>query len=461
LTNFLDIFTNVDDVNERRTTCCCPPLELIDYRAYVLSSFCLVTDRQSRVVVPGVVEHRQCHISVAVAAVPADRHAVAINGRAIDAGQAVVDSVVARHVVVAAVIYKLSVYQSVVVIVEHHVGPVEVEHGHISQVDDAVGIAVDVVTAVVQVVERSLIEGAEYQTQDAVDNGSSGVGVPSSGNDGTVPCPRSGAVYTHGRRQRTAPVVVHVVPGELVAVVVAAVVKAVVGIVAMVAVVAVTIATVITTVTVAAVIAIAAVVSIVTVATMVAIVAITFVVATVTAATVIALTATVASTGLINVATVAVGASSALVVTHAGCARSCAGDVLVGARAHSSRGSGGGAAINGSAACASSTAGSGDNGRLLGTRCRALTGVSVGAGAGGRTIHLRRSRALTAGACGRAADLRRGRALTAGACGRAADLRRSRALTASAGGRVADLRRCAASTRSAHVASHRRSLSVS
>lgn len=384
MTNFLDIFTNVDSANERRTTCCCPPLEMIDYRAYVLSSFCLVTDRHCRVVTTAVVEHRQCHISGAVAAVPADRHAVAINGRAIDAGQAVVDSVVARHVVGAAVIYKLSVYQSVVFIVEHHVGPVEVEQGHISQVDDAVGIAVDEVTAVVQVVERSLIEGAEYQTQDAVDNGSSGVGVPSSGNDGTVPCPRSGAVYTHGRRQRTAPVVVRVVPGELIAVVVAAVVKAVVGIVAMVAVVAVTIT--ITSVTVAAVVAVAAVVSIVTVATMVAIVAITFVITTVTAATVI--TATVASTGLVDVATVAVGASSALVVAHAGCARSCAGDVLIGVRTNSSRGSVGGAAINGTAACASSTAGSGDNCRLFGTRCRALTAVGVGAGAGGRAVHL-------------------------------------------------------------------------
>lgn len=367
-----------------RTTCCCPPFEMIDYRAYVLSSFCLVTDRHRRVVTTAVVEHRQCHISGAVAAVPADRHAVAINGRAIDAGQALVDSVVARHVVVAAVIYKLSVYQSVVFIVEHHVGPVEVEQGHISQVDDAVGIAVDVVTAVVQVVERSLIEGAEYQTQDAVDNGSSGVGVPSSGNDGTVPCPRSGAVYTHGRRQRTAPVVVHVVPGELVAVVVAAIVKVVVVIVAMVAVVAVTMTITITSVTVAAVVAVAAVVSIVTVATMVAI---AFVVTTVTAATVIAITSTVAATGLVDVATV--GASSALVVAHAGCARSCAGDVLIGARTNSSRGSVGGAAINGTAACASSTAGSGDNCRLLGTRSCALTAVSVGTGAGGRAVHLR------------------------------------------------------------------------
>ena len=105
----MDIFTNVDSANERRTTCCCPPFEMIDYRAYVLSSFCLVTDRHRRVVTTAVVEHRQCHISGAVAAVPADRHAVAINGRAIDAGQAFVDSVVARHVVGAAVIYKLSV----------------------------------------------------------------------------------------------------------------------------------------------------------------------------------------------------------------------------------------------------------------------------------------------------------------------------------------------------------------
>ena len=65
---------------------------------------------------------------------------------------------------------ELGVYQAVVVVVEHDIGPVEVEHGDISEEDDAVGIAVDVVAAVVQVVERSFIERAEDESQDAVDD---------------------------------------------------------------------------------------------------------------------------------------------------------------------------------------------------------------------------------------------------------------------------------------------------
>ena len=56
-----------------------------------------------------------------------------------------------------AVIDELGVYQFAVFVVQHHVGPVEVEHRNISQVDDVVGIAVDVVTIVVQIVERYII----------------------------------------------------------------------------------------------------------------------------------------------------------------------------------------------------------------------------------------------------------------------------------------------------------------
>jgi len=108
----------------------------------------------------------------------------------------------------------------VVFIVQHHVRPIEVEHGHISQVDDAVGIAVDVVTVVVQVVERNVIESAEYQTQNAVDNGSSDIGVPSYRNRGANPYPGSGTIRACGRGKRTSPVVMHVVQSELITVVV-------------------------------------------------------------------------------------------------------------------------------------------------------------------------------------------------------------------------------------------------
>ena len=108
----------------------------------------------------------------------------------------------------------------VVFIVQHHVRPIEVEHGHISQVDDAVGIAIDIVTVVVQVVERNVIECAEYQTQDAVDNGCSDIGVPSYRNRGANPYPGSGTIRACGRGKRTSPVVMHVVQSELITVVV-------------------------------------------------------------------------------------------------------------------------------------------------------------------------------------------------------------------------------------------------
>lgn len=130
---------------------------------------------------------------------------------------------------------ELGVDESVVVIVEHHVGPVEVEHRDIPQVDDAVGIPIDEVTVVVQVVERGLIEGAEYQTQDTVDNRSSGVGVPTSWNHGAIPYHGSGTMNACGRRTCTAPAVVCIVPAKLIAVVVSVVVIAMVVVVAMVA----------------------------------------------------------------------------------------------------------------------------------------------------------------------------------------------------------------------------------
>lgn len=130
---------------------------------------------------------------------------------------------------------ELGVYQFAVFVVQHHVGPEEVQHRDISQVDDVVGIAVDVVTVVVEVIERDVIQGTEHQTKDAIDHGSSGVGVPSDGNHRAAPYNGSGTVRPCGRRQRTAPVVVRVVPVELITIVVVAVVIAVLRIVAVIA----------------------------------------------------------------------------------------------------------------------------------------------------------------------------------------------------------------------------------
>lgn len=172
-------------------------------------------------------------------------------------------------------VYKLCVGQFSVFIAEHHIGPVEVEHRYISQVDDVVSIAVDVVAAVVELVERNLIEGAEHETQNTVDDGSSSVGVPSCRNHRAPPDERSGTVRTGGRGQRTTPVVVRVVPAELIAVVMVTVVKAVVGIVTVVATVSLITSVVATMSLVTAVVAVAAGAVAVSMITTIAMVAIT------------------------------------------------------------------------------------------------------------------------------------------------------------------------------------------
>jgi hypothetical protein len=169
-------------------------------------------------------------------------------GRAVNPAQAVVNSVETTSVIIAAVVDKLSVSQSVEFVVEHHVRPVEVEHRHIPQVDDAVGIAVDIVTAVVQMIERCFIERSEHETQDAVDNGGSSIGVPSNGDHRAPPNERSGTMSACGRGQGATPTVVRIVPTELIAVVVVVVVEAVVGIVTAVPVVAIMVASIAITV---------------------------------------------------------------------------------------------------------------------------------------------------------------------------------------------------------------------
>ncbi len=195
----------------------------------------LVTNRHGGVVVAVALTHRQGHPTGVVAAVPAHRHAVAEDGRTIDAGQAPVNPVESCGGVVGAVEYELRVSQSIQFVVQHHIRPVEVEHGHISQVDDTVGIAVDIVTIAVQEVKRSVKDRSEGDAQDPVDDGGTSVGVPSSGDYRAIPCDGSRTIGTSGGRQGTTPVVAREVPVEVVAVVVVVVVIAVVGIVTVVA----------------------------------------------------------------------------------------------------------------------------------------------------------------------------------------------------------------------------------
>ena len=131
---------------------------------------------------------------------------------------------------------KLSVNQSVVAIVtQHDIVPDVVEQRHISQVDDVVGISVDLIAVVVQIVKRSVKERSEGDAQDPVDDGGSSVGVPSNGDYRAIPYEGSRTIGTCGRGQGTTPTpaVVGVVVVEVVAVVVAAIVEVVVVIIAM------------------------------------------------------------------------------------------------------------------------------------------------------------------------------------------------------------------------------------
>lgn len=98
--------------------------------------------------------HREGDPAGVVASVPADALAVAGDGLAVNPAQVVINSVVAITVVVRAHVDELSVNQSVVTIVaQHGVIPDEIEQGHIPQVDDVVGVAVNLVAIIVQVVE--------------------------------------------------------------------------------------------------------------------------------------------------------------------------------------------------------------------------------------------------------------------------------------------------------------------
>lgn len=113
----------------------------------------LVSNRHRRVITCGVIHHRQCYKSDSIASIPADAHAVAVNRSAVDSGQLVQHDVIARIVISIAVENELSVCESVVAIVEHRVRPVEAKHWNVAQVDHVIGIAVNVVTVVVEVVE--------------------------------------------------------------------------------------------------------------------------------------------------------------------------------------------------------------------------------------------------------------------------------------------------------------------
>ena len=173
--------------------------------------------------------HREGDPTGVLPAIPTQGSVVVSERITVDSAQAPVDPLIAIAVVVTGLEDELCVDQLVVTIVaEHDIVPEVVQQAYISQVDDVVCITVDLIAIVVQIVERDVKERSEVQAQNPVDDGSTCVGIPASGNYRAIPYERCGTIGSCGRRKGTAPVVMSVVPTELVVVVVAGVVEVVV-----------------------------------------------------------------------------------------------------------------------------------------------------------------------------------------------------------------------------------------
>ena len=333
--------------------------------------------------------------SSGVASIPADSLDVADDGRSVDSAQAVIYPVVAVMVAARSLEDELRVNQSAgTIVAEHDIVPDEVEQRHVPQVDDVICIAVDFVAVVVQIVKRDVKERSESDAEDAVDDRCASIGVPSSGDHGSIPNQGSGPVGTCGRRQRTAPVVVGVVVVEIVAIVVVAVIEVVVGIVAMVtsvvvamiasAVVAMVASTLIAITTRPAVAVRAVSVAIRTTVSTTAVVPITI-------GTYIAVAAVIATVGLVGtyvaiVATVSARAGSLLAVITHGCRAGSCHRVSRGALGYVSRGAAVAAAATaaGGGTAGASTAALRRGGRVVGAHCSSLRAAAASAGAGAR-----------------------------------------------------------------------------
>ena len=331
--------------------------------------------------------------SSGVASIPADSLDVADDGRSVDSAQAVIYPVVAVMVAARSLEDELRVNQSAgTIVAEHDIVPDEVEQRHVPQVDDVICIAVDFVAVVVQIVKRDVKERSESDAEDAVDDRCASIGVPSSGDHGSIPNQGSGPVGTCGRRQRTAPVVVGVVVVEIVAIVVVAVIEVVVGIVAMVT-------SVVVAMVVTAVIAmVASTVIAITTRPAVAVRAVSVAVRTtvsttavvpITIGTYIAVAAVIATVGLVGtyvaiVATVSARAGSLLAVITHGCRAGSCHRVSRGALGYVSRGAAVAAAATaaGGGTAGASTAALRRGGRVVGAHCSSLRAAAASAGAG-------------------------------------------------------------------------------
>lgn len=133
-------------------------------------------------------------------------HRVAVAG-----AQAAIQAIVACAVVVTRDDGKLSIVELVVVVVaQHHIGPLIVEQRHITQINDIVVVTIDVEPVIVEVVERSIVEGAEEEAQNAVDDGRIAIGTEAIGNRGTI-VPDGVTIGSHRRHDGTVPAIAIVI----------------------------------------------------------------------------------------------------------------------------------------------------------------------------------------------------------------------------------------------------------
>ena len=90
-------------------------------------------------------------------------------------------------------------------IVEHHIAPIVVEHGHVAQVNHVVVVAINVVAIGEQVVDGYGEHGAELQAEHSIDAGCGMIPNPTRGHDGAIHSPRSRAPRAMRRRAWTTP----------------------------------------------------------------------------------------------------------------------------------------------------------------------------------------------------------------------------------------------------------------
>ena len=90
-------------------------------------------------------------------------------------------------------------------IVEHHIAPIVVEHGHVAQVNHVVVVAINVVAIGEKVVDGYGEHGAELQAEHSIDAGCGMIPNPTRGHDGAIHSPRSRAPRAMRRRAWTTP----------------------------------------------------------------------------------------------------------------------------------------------------------------------------------------------------------------------------------------------------------------